>query len=62
MFALKACVETSGNPYAVALAHHKEKGYDPAAFDSLRAACRADGPAVPVIIDVPLLFAPVFRA
>ena len=32
VFALKACVETSGNPYEVALAHHKEKGYDPAAF------------------------------
>ena len=24
-FALRACVETSGNPYEVALAHHKSK-------------------------------------
>ena len=46
VFALKACVETSGNPYAVALAHHKEKGYDPAAFDA--AFERAVGPARPL--------------
>ena len=42
-FALKACYETSGNPYSVALAHHKEKGYDP---DALAAKAAAARPAV----------------
>ena len=46
VFALKACVETSGNPYAVALAHHKEKGYDPAAFDAKTAASAQRGKTV----------------
>ena len=46
VFALKACVETSGNPYAVALAHHKEKGYDPAAFDAKAAASAERGKTV----------------
>ena len=42
-FALKACYETSGNPYNTALAHHKEKGYDP---EALALKTKAAKPAV----------------
>ena len=44
-FALRACVETSGNPYEVALAHHKSKGYDPDAL------AKATAPAKPAVVD-----------
>ena len=44
-FALRACVETSGNPYEVALAHHKAKGYDPDAL------AKATAPAKPAVVD-----------
>ena len=45
-FALRACVETSGNPYAEALAHHQAKGYDPAAFAANAAASKQKPPKV----------------
>jgi hypothetical protein len=45
-FALRACVETSGNPYAEALAHHQAKGYDPAAFAADAAASKQKPPKV----------------
>ena len=45
-FALRACVETSGNPYAEALAHHQAKGYDPAAFVGNAAASKQKPPQV----------------
>ena len=45
-FALRACVETSGNPYAEALAHHQAKGYDPAAFAANTAASKQKPPKV----------------
>ncbi|OUS46274.1 ATPase type 13A [Ostreococcus tauri] len=32
---LKRCYETSGNPYAVALRHHLDAGYDPAVLDAV---------------------------
>lgn len=32
LFALRACFETSGDPYRTALAHHQGRGYDPAVF------------------------------
>ena len=45
-FALRACVETSGHPYAEALAHHRAKGYDPAAFVGNAAASKQKPPQV----------------
>ena len=45
-FALRACVETSGNQYAEALAHHQAKGYDPAAFVGNAAASKQKPPQV----------------
>ena len=33
VFALRACFETSGNPYKEALAHHQARGYDPEVFN-----------------------------
>ena len=41
---LKRCYETSGNPYAVALRHHLDAGYDPAVLDAV-GVTKSDGGA-----------------